>query len=560
MIDDTSRREVDSGQAAKPGMGSLSANSIAFLFVVLLYCVWVFSLPLFPTQDGAVHLYYTEVLSHLMSGSPLFSQFFAIRFPIPPYAVHYFLLFLLSRVFDLLVAEKIVVCLIITGFAYGFRFFARRIGPGADLVAFWAVPLALNWMLGMGFHNYCLSISLAMWAMGAWLVAVERRSFRYWVVFLLLIVLILFTHPVPLFLALAFVAGDLLLRVEQQYARDKPHGKSFTQSLSDFRMDGLFAALAYSSLAYIALFVSTQRSVENLHQAYPRRAMLYEFFRLRPLSLVASTSGSQIYRMVLYFSLAAAFLIAMRGARARWKARALAPSDLLLAGSLCLGLIIPLLPRSMNGSDFFSDRLMVFVWIAAFAAAAVNMRWPAPVRTVTWAAGCVFSLGALLLAEQSIRPVAQKIALIENAPLQVDGRNIKGKRGMMIDSPALPEATNLTFDPFNWVAARYFRRADAVMLNSPWLDLPILPVRPRGDLFANLYPPRLNNYPQRFRSMLLESPSERERIGGSIDFMVPIGSPSVESTAIDPLLQETWPKKWTCQRFGWFSVCTGSSR
>ncbi len=558
MRDHISRAEIGSGHPIKPPGRAFSINSAAFLGVVLIYCIWVFSLPLFPTQDGAVHLYYTKVLSHLMSGSPVFSQFFAIRYPIPPYAVHYFLLLLLGHFFDLLIAEKIVVCLIIAGFAYGFRFFARMTGPGGDLVSFWAIPLALNWMLGMGFHNYCLSISVALWAMGAWLVAVERRKPLYWISFLLLIVLILFTHPVPLFLVLAFVAAEIVVRAWQRYAHGRETGKSLADSLSVFRMDALMALLAWGSLAYIALFVSTQRSVENLHAAYPRREMLHEFVRLKPLSLVSNTSGSQLYRLALYASLAAAVLIALSGIRGRWRNLELGISDLLLASAVCLGLGIPLLPRSMNGSDFFSDRLLVFVWIAAFAAAAVNMRWRTPMRTLAWAGGCVFSLGALLLAEHSVRPVAEKIALIETAPTEVQGRDLRGKRGMMVDSPALPEATNLTFDPFNWVAARYFRRADAIMLNSPWLDLPILPVRPRGELFANLFTPYLNNYPQRFRSMLLESQTERNRIGGLIDFTTPIGFPSTGSMGVDPLMKEKWPKTWDCERTDWFSVCVSS--
>jgi hypothetical protein len=126
---------------------------------------------------------------------------------------------------------------------------------------------------------------------------------------------------------------------------------------------------------------------------------------------------------------------------------------------------------------------------------------------------------------------------------------------MFVDSPVLPEATNLTFDPYNWVAARYFRRANAVMLNSPWVDLPILPIEPRGKLFANLFSPYYNNYPQRFRAMLLEAPRERERIGPLIEFILPIGWPKAGSKKLDPLLKASWPEAWACEEREWFSIC-----
>lgn len=59
-----------------------SVSSLLFIGIVSVYCVWIFSIPIFPTQDGPVHLYYTTVLAKLFSGSQLFSSTLrrAIRF------------------------------------------------------------------------------------------------------------------------------------------------------------------------------------------------------------------------------------------------------------------------------------------------------------------------------------------------------------------------------------------------------------------------------------------------------------------------------------------------
>src|SRR5947199_10196073 len=68
----------------------------AFLVLVAAYCAWVFSLPLFPTQDDAMHLYYTKVTQHLLFHSPRFGAAYLIRIPPPPYVVHYALLLVLT--------------------------------------------------------------------------------------------------------------------------------------------------------------------------------------------------------------------------------------------------------------------------------------------------------------------------------------------------------------------------------------------------------------------------------------------------------------------------------
>jgi hypothetical protein len=159
--------------------------SVVFWGLLVLYCGWVLWLPDFPTQDGPVHLYYANVIRQLLSGSPLFSHFFGLRLPPPPYAVHYCVLLLLERVFAPVVAGKIVVCLAICLLATGLRYVASAVGPGGKYVSVWVMPLTLNWMLGMGFHNYLLSLGLGLWAMGFWVVAATRRSLKFWTLYLL---------------------------------------------------------------------------------------------------------------------------------------------------------------------------------------------------------------------------------------------------------------------------------------------------------------------------------------------------------------------------------------
>jgi len=51
-------------------------------------------------------------------------------------------------------------------------------------------------------------------------------------------------------------------------------------------------------------------------------------------------------------------------------------------------------------------------------------------------------------------------------------------------------ASDLSFDPFLWSGAHYFRRSKAILANAPWMDLPIIMIRPLNeDRWSFLDPP-----------------------------------------------------------------------
>src|ERR1700744_3345714 len=60
-------------------------SSVLLSGLVLVFCVWALSLPLFPTQDGPMHKYYVHVLASLLSGGQSNSAY-VIRHPFPHYA------------------------------------------------------------------------------------------------------------------------------------------------------------------------------------------------------------------------------------------------------------------------------------------------------------------------------------------------------------------------------------------------------------------------------------------------------------------------------------------
>src|SRR5580698_7674711 len=150
---------------SEPKEKESSGYLVAFLLLLAGYCVWILTLPLFPSLDGSLHLYYASVLGSLLSGSRDFASYYFIRHLLPPYALHYYFLIAVAHFFGYVVADKLLVCLIFITTACGFRYLARSLGPSGDLMSLFIIPLLLNWPLGMGFYNYCLAIGMALWAL-----------------------------------------------------------------------------------------------------------------------------------------------------------------------------------------------------------------------------------------------------------------------------------------------------------------------------------------------------------------------------------------------------------
>ena len=535
------------------------SNQLPLLFfsaLVVVYCAWVFTLPLFPSQDGPVHLYYTWVLSHLFSGSELFSQYFSVRHPIPPYSLHYLLLFLLMKAFAPLIAEKIVVCLIIAGFCFGFRYLICSVAPtNGPSLAFLAIPLSLSWPLGMGFHNYCLSLAFSFVGMALWFRGARANNNLFRAAFLFTCLLMLFTHPVPLFMTLAVVMGELVLRIGRLYFAE---GRKLGRVLAagSLRTDLLFAGIALCSVAYIALFVSGSRTAENLNHKLIQGRMLLDFVKARPLILVFGNLWARLYRIFLFAVLGCSLGVALWSFRKRWRrggVSGLQPTDVLVIGAACLLALYPLIPRSINGSDFFADRLVIYLWMFAIAAAAANVELRSEQKKIIEGIAIVVAIALLAFSDKEFRRTAHNLETIEEAKVPSHGH-----RGIFIDAPFEPSTSFLNFDPYLWSSARYFRRTDSIMLNAPWLDLSILPVAPKNRLFANLFRPKIVNYPDTFAETLLTSQKARDLVNSELDFMIFVGYSGRDPNTTDNILKQPWGRTWQCQRDQWYAICSSA--
>ena len=547
-----STSDSSSSLASPQSPGQRSASRSRFTSILFAFCIWALSLPLFPTQDGPIHKYYVHVIASLRSGSHVYGSY-VIRHPFPPYAIHYAVLLGLTRFLSVDLAEKVFVCLIFILTAYGFRYCARALGPSGDLVSLCMVPLVLHWALMMGFLNYSLAVGLFFLAAGLWTRAGEGEA-RLWLAFVIVVAVLTLTHPVPLLLLIAFCGLDLAICVFQERSRSS---KGFSLRHYRWQFAGFFVACL--SFLYPLASADRSRSVANLQSTALHKDTVISYLMLAGISPFDTRSRNlfiNLYRLGLYMILIGCLGMAATRLMARWRSRELRPSDTMLFGSAALLIAIPILPPSMNGSDYFAARLMIFPWLGAIAAAS-GYASPERLRRIAPAFALGMAAVTLLPAEIFIRPVSHQLAALETQPLP------GGAQGLAILDPAMLGAVRreheLGFNPYVWSGVLPFLNADDVMLNSPWLDLTIMPLKaaPRTALLVNE----------------MSSPEEGERlINGNINltslpddiraplvaaanFIVFVATPQDIRRGVTPLTGANDAGGYACASHIWYLVC-----
>jgi hypothetical protein len=548
---------------------------ILTLLITLGYCAWVLSLPLFPTQDGPMHLYFVNVLKALLgSGDPFYKQFYLLKSLLPPYALYYYLLLWLSSFLPLLLADKLIICLYFFSFVLGFRYLAQALGPNGDITALLSTMLLLNWALFMGFVNFSLSTALALWALGLWARALDRESrglsdHPRRIAFVVLAYVMMLTHPVPLLVALTFGFIELglrLLRFRLTPASVRP--SRFTPS--GWITDLLYLLGAASTILYVRLFTTSDvlNQIHRVEASYlktvywqARDGFFLHF--LTPFS--GKTPLDFVIRGLYWLLLASALYVCIRlliglrrgtGWTGTWTlAHTFAVVALILLFSYSF------IPSDLNNSGYFGQRLLVYVWIGAMlAASAWRTPW-AGFRPIAIALAMAGTVLLLFLAITRIDRPAREIATIEQiAPIP------RHSVGLLLRDPAYFTPSSINTDPYFWSIVRIFRRTDSVLYNTPWLDLAIIPVGAKPVMPTSWIDSNALEAPILLRKELEHSTEERNRILAEAKVVIISFGAESSTGKIDRILQMdelTAPVKpdgsrrtWACVPQGTLSICT----
>lgn len=551
----------------EPTRRRITPELLATVFLVLVYLVWIVSLPAWPSQDGPVHLYYVHVMRELLSHhATLYSRYYTIKHVLPPYALYYYALLALSKVCSLLLADRLILCAYVILFVFGFRFIARRLGPSADLCTLLVVILALNWSVGMGFLNYGLSLALVFWAIGLWLRFTER-SFAARLVFLLLVAAITLTHPVPLLVLLVFCAVDLLQRVAVQRKR----GEEFQRIR--FRNDLAVLAVAALALLYVRHFATAHPMSQAgaLGRSYMSEVRRHtaETMRMHHLALIFGRSAPiLLYLYGLLALVAIAYALALVQRLRNRSAHRWSPSDAWLLYAVVLAVLIPFFPSDLNDAFYFTERLSILIWLAPLLAASGwtpsapkgrdrHGRTPDAavlVRLALVAFAVAVNLCLLWQADRILRPIAARMAATQDAPV-----SNSGQLGLILEDSRSPASVDKepSWNPFYWAGANVFRRDEAIVDNSPWLDAAIIPLGARPALAVAAGSTGNDASPHLLSITLQRSPELRARALAAVDFVL-VTQPGLSApSALDPLLRApSGNRQWGCRLAAtWYQIC-----
>jgi hypothetical protein len=249
-------------------------------------------------------------------------------------------------------AEKLFLSGYLVLFPFAVRGALRRIRPGAENLAFLALPLSASYLFHLGFYSFCWSLAVLAVAVGYWL----RRggaldSTRERLTFAGLGVLLWLCHPVTLAAAAtAVAAGGCLLALRGPSRPEVEHGEDVAARL---RRYCLVPILALSpALALVAGFAAGQPGAEIRWIPWAARLRY-----LATLDILASFE-----RRELWLSGAMSLLLAVATAavlRRRLQDRRLATADALLAAAAACLVLYLAVPDAAAGGGWISHRLLI---------------------------------------------------------------------------------------------------------------------------------------------------------------------------------------------------------
>jgi hypothetical protein len=521
-------------------------------FLTACFCAFVLSLPVFPSEDGPIHLYFATVLGDLLShSSPLYAQYYYVHHLLPPYSLHYYLLIVLMKLVSATTAEKLFVCLIMTNFAYGFRYLATGVGQAGDVLSLAVVALLFNWPLGMGFENFSLSLGMACWALGLWArirKPASDQSTSYRAGFIALLALMTLTHPVPVIITVGFAAFDLVLGTLAEWLWKSPGNGWRNRSRDVFTLLG-----GASTLAYISFYTDKKRSLAEAPQHLVPLAELIHYGNLYGIAFFGGTSlGAKLYRGSLYSVLIVGVVLALGAAMQQLRTRTWSTQLSWCASFLFFIPALCLLPPDMNGSHFFAERLVIIVWLSVLAAASGHERLSKGSAVAIGVATTCIAILVLSLGQTYLRPEARQLAKLEAAPL------VHQQVGLLLPGNAQRYEFKepLNFYPMMWAGTYFFRESGSVLLNTPWMDLPIMPLGARPPLLTATVPLVLLESYEDLRTSLMSSPGMRANTLPRADFILfsgPADQPKLSD--IKPILDFPVGHPWQCTAESAFTLC-----
>lgn len=541
----------------------LRSSRIAWMLqigLVMAYCAWVLSMPVFPSQDGPLHLYCVEVFRQLLFHRPgVYSETYYISRYLPPYSLYYYGLVALGRVVTLEMADKIIVCSFFVVFLLGVRSLMRTVSGKADWAPLLVAPVLLSWPLVMGFVNFCIATGFACFALSSWCRNQGRPGFRARLPFLLWLAAILLTHPVPWMFVLAFCFFDLGVRlIRFRKAEDPLLGRAL---LGHFRADlavTLAGCLGYLYLRRFPAKLPARESYDPGPVPYVHQIGLnvVDYLRTRGLTVFTGVSGwALVSRLGVTLMFAAAMITATVFAARSLRSRQWNWPMMWVTFAALFAVVLPFVPVTLNGSFYFAWRLMLLLYLSVAVAASGYMASAPRVGIALAIFAVVSGLLNLGLAFQRISPTARAIASLDEAPL------IRSEKPGLLTQPlGVSTPPGIAYNPEFWAGAMYFRHHNLLMFNTGWMNIEIIPIKPRPGRLHTVDDTYFIVTPMPGNRLFLNPEAARETLD-RVGFVVTmrVNAPTQQSpfaSTIGSSTPDSWAADWSCVTQPDFHLCT----
>lgn len=180
---------------------------LAALIAIHLIPIW--TLTYFPSQDGPAHLAVANILREYDEPrAQVLREYFVLE---PGAITNWFVYAVLACSFlPMALAEKVFLSAYVILLPLSVRYAVRSVEPRNAFLALLAVPFTYNYLLGMGFYNFCFSLVAFFFALGYWVRHRERLGWLRGTVFALLTLWVYLCHVVSVGALLAAI-GTLAL-------------------------------------------------------------------------------------------------------------------------------------------------------------------------------------------------------------------------------------------------------------------------------------------------------------------------------------------------------------
>jgi len=139
---------------------TLKYTELALFYIGLSLNVWVIChFEFFGGNDGPSHLYYSRIITYLLSGNAFISKYFMLNHLPAPNLTDHYILALFDVFFRSAISEKLLLLIFVVGFPLIFRKIIKKYNPEGIAASSFIIPFTYCTLLYLGAYNFCISFT-----------------------------------------------------------------------------------------------------------------------------------------------------------------------------------------------------------------------------------------------------------------------------------------------------------------------------------------------------------------------------------------------------------------